>query len=511
MRIVIAFLVVIFFTAVFLSYHTVRQFSRLMAKRCEADLDLDTFVIPKEFLFGASTSAYQIEGAWNEDGKGVSIWDAALHKNPGVIKDRMNGDVTADSYHHYKDDVAALKKLGFNFYRFSIAWTRIMPNGAANEINYAGIQYYHRVIDELLANDIQPVITMYHLDLPQKLQEMGGWTNPIIVQYYEAYADVLFQNFGDKIKRWITFNEPFDSCIDAYGRGILPPFIHGEGVAEYLCGHHILISHATAYHLYKKKYSHYGGKIGITLNSRYFIPKDGKDSSLTERGMQYMLGWFAHPILSATGGYPSIMVNEIAENSLLENRTTSRLPFMDTRLKLFIRNTADYLSFNYYTSNIVEFNENFKSSEPSWDKDSRLILSFDSNWKKSANNWVYNVPKGMYRTLKWIYDQFDNPEILITENGWSDQGQLKDDDRIDYLRRHLLEVMKVKECIGANIIGYGIWSLLDNFEWLSGFTEHFGLYAVNMTSPNKERIPKKSAMFMQKVVQTRTIPKNYEN
>lgn len=308
------------------------------------------------------------------------------------------------------------------------------------------------------------------------------------------------------MKRWITFNEPFDACVDGYGRGTLTPFVKGSGVGEYLCGHHTLISHAAAYHLYKKKYHSFGGKIGITLNTRYFYPKDTKNVSLTERGMQYMLGWFAHPLLSAQGGYPSIMRKEIAQNSREENRTVSRLPYMDTRLKLFIRGTLDYLSFNYYTSNLVEYNVNYANLDASWDKDSRLLLSAHPNWKQAKTKWIYNVPEGIRKALKWIYDQYDNPEILITENGWSDDGQLLDIDRINYLRGHLSEVLKAKLCIGANIVGYGIWSLLDNFEWLSGYTEHFGLYAINMTSPNRERIPKRSTEFMQKVIQTRKIP-----
>lgn len=240
------------------------------------------------------------------------------------------------------------------------------------------------------------------------------------------------------------------------------------------------------------------------------MPKDSTNVSLTERGMQYMLGWFAHPLLSAKGGYPSIMVREIAQNSLLENRTTSRLPFMDTPLKYFIRNTLDYLSFNYYTSNIVEYYENYTKEPPSWDKDARLILSSHPKWKPAKTNWIFNVPEGIRKSLMWIYDQYDNPEILITENGWSDDGQLEDVDRINYLKGHLSEVLKVKMCLGANIVGYGVWSLLDNFEWLSGYTEHFGLYAINMTSPGKERIPKKSSQFMRKVIHTRLIPSNYK-
>uniref|UniRef100_A0A336M500 CSON012226 protein n=1 Tax=Culicoides sonorensis TaxID=179676 RepID=A0A336M500_CULSO len=503
MKLVTILLIVIIFSVVLLSYQSVRQLSRYLAKRCESAYELKEIRVPDDFIFGASTSAYQIEGAWNVDGKGISIWDHILHTRPEVVRDGSNGDIAADSYHLYKKDIEALKRIGFNFYRFSISWTRILPNGGTNEVNLAGIEYYHRVIDECILNGIEPIVTTYHLDLPQSLQDLGGWSNPIMAQYYEGYVDILFQHFGSKVKRWITFNEPFDACVDGYGRGTLPPFVLG---AEYLCAHHILISHATAYHLYKNKYKHLNGKIGITLNSRYFIPKNGKNSSLTERGMQYMFGWFGHPLLSAHGDYPSIMRQEIAVNSKNENQTASRLPFMNTQLKLFIRGTVDYLSFNYYTSNIVEYNLNFTSMSPSWDKDSRLILGSDPTWKQSKTKWIYNVPQGIYKTLKWIYEQYDNPEILITENGWSDDGQIEDIDRIDYIKQHLREVLKMKLCGNANIVGYGVWSLLDNFEWLSGYTEHFGLYAIKNNSSEKERIPKMSTKFIQNIIMTRNVP-----
>lgn len=220
-----------------------------------------------------------------------------------------------------------------------------------------------------------------------------------------------------------------------------------------------------------------------------------------------MIGWFAHPLLSASGGYPSIMTKEIAVNSRNENRSISRLPFIDTRLKLFMRGAVDYLSFNYYTSNLVEYNENYMELEASWDKDSQLLFSADPKWKQAKTTWIYNVPEGIRKSLKWIYEQYDNPEILITENGWSDDGQLNDTDRINYLRGHLTEVLKVKMCVGANIVGYGIWSLLDNFEWLSGYTEHFGIFAVDMNSMNRTRIPKMSSEFMRKVIELRQIPK----
>lgn len=248
----------------------------------------------------------------------------------------------------------------------------------------------------------------------------------------------------------------------------MAPLVSG---GEYYCGHHVLLAHAAVYHLYQDKYKHYGGRIGITLNSRYFYPKDGVNESLTERGMQYMLGWFAHPIFTSSGGYPPIMVNEIREHCDEEGLPYSRLPFMSPEQKTFIRGSADFLSFNYYTSNLVEHDAAWASLNTSfWDRDVRLIMTSNSTWKQATTEWIHHVPQGLGDCLRFIKKNYGNPEVLITENGWSDDGQLEDDDRTVYLREHLREVLKAKKCDDVNVVGHGTWSLLDNFEWLSGFT-----------------------------------------
>lgn len=264
----------------------------------------------------------------------------------------------------------------------------------------------------------------------------------------------------------MTFNEPFDACVDGYGRSDLAPFIAG---GEYLCGHHTLLAHAAAWHLYNDKYrSLFGGRVGITLNSRYFYPKDGVSTALTERAMQFMLGWFAHPIF--VGGYPPLMVSEVRAQSLAENLSGSRLPFMDAGVQTYVRGTADFLSFNYYTSNLVELNANYSAERAYWDRDARLSLTAAPEWKRARTNWIYRVPAGLRDCLRFIRDRYGNPEVLITENGWSDDGQLDDDGRIEYLAAHIRESLQAKHCDGVNVIGHGIWSLLDNFEWLMGYT-----------------------------------------
>ncbi|XP_068082738.1 myrosinase 1-like [Anabrus simplex] len=228
---------------------------------------------PDGFLFGAASGAYQVEGGWNEDCKGESIWDHMLHAHPDFVVEEQNGDVAADSYHLYKEDVSLLKDLEADFYRFSISWPRIMPTGEANNINQPGIDYYNKLINLLVDNGIQPMITIYHWDLPQWLQDLGGWTNPIIVDYYENYARVLYENFGDRVKWWLTFNDPGTFMSGYTTKQGMAPSIDKPGVGDYLTAHHVLIAHARAYHLYDEQYrATQQGKVRVTLGCYYGLP-----------------------------------------------------------------------------------------------------------------------------------------------------------------------------------------------------------------------------------------------
>lgn len=353
-----------------------------------------------------------------------------------------------------------------NFYRFSIAWSRVIPTGNASILNQDGIQYYNKLINELLAKNIEPVVTMMHYDFPQHLQDLGGLNNDIFVEYFVAYANVLFQNFGERVKRWITFNEPFDSCVDGYGTGRVAPGLSNPGIGEYICSLNIVNAHAATYHLYREKYyDKQKGKIGITLDSRFFFSKAG-DTKIIDRAMQYFLGWFANPIYSSTGNFPQIMIDEIRANSLAENRTESRLPKIENIE--FIRGTADFLGLNYYSSRYVEMDNLLPAKKPSWASDTRLKFAVDPKWPY-CNTWLYSVPEGLTGILQWIRDNYNNVEVLITENGWSDNGDLDDIGRVEYLRGHLKATLKAISD-GCNVTGYTVWSIIDNFEWLSGFT-----------------------------------------
>ncbi|XP_058815937.1 myrosinase 1-like [Topomyia yanbarensis] len=461
------------------------------------------------FPFGAATAAYQIEGSWSEDGKGPSVWDTLTHQHPELVVDHATGDVAADSYHRFQEDIAALKEVGMHFYRFSISWSRILPEGDLPSLQQAGIDYYNNLIDSLLVAKIQPVVTMLHYDVPQYLQNLGGLASPLFVRYFAIYADTLFRFFGDRVTVWITHNEPMDFCVTGYGSGSEGPLVYAPGVGEYLCAHYVLLSHAAAYDVYNKTYRNVQeGHVGITLSGRYFYPaNNATGADVIDRALQYQLGWFAHPLFSEAGGYPPIMVQDIADHSLREGRTISRLPEMSEFEKQFIRGSVDFLGYNYYSSRLVKLDEREYNitGPPSLDKDAGLVYSVDPSWKRAKSSWLYVVPEGLRGALNWLKSEYNNPLVLITENGYSDDGQLDDHDRIEYYRSHLVQLLYAMED-KCNVVGFTAWSIIDNFEWLRGYSEKFGLYHVNFSSPHLERKPKLSAKFFKDLIKTGKIP-----
>lgn len=353
------------------------------------------------------------------------------------------------------------------------------------------------------------VVTLCHYDLPQWIQDEGGFLNPNVVKYFRLYADTVFKEFGPRVKMWITFNEPFDVCTAGYGSGTTAPLIRSSGVGDYLCAHYLLQAHAAAYHLYKDVYANdQRGMIGIALDGRFYYPKDPSvGDDVVQRAMHFDMGWFANPIFSEHGGYPKEMVDEINARSQREERPWSRLPEMSERLKNYIKGSADFLGFNYYSSRMVQLNSSDydPNAEPSWYSDSRIICTTKPDWKRAKSSWLYSVPEGLHDALKWFKREYNNPKVFITENGWSDDGEFEDDGRIDYLKSHLTSISQAINDDGCNVIGHTTWSIIDNFEWLRGYTEHFGLFAVNQTSPRKERIAKKSVGFLKDVIKKRLV------
>lgn len=279
--------------------------------------------------------------------------------------------------------------------------------------------------------------TMYHWDLPQYLSDLGGWTNPIIVDYFEQYANLLYAEYGSKIKTWITVNEPSEYCRQGYAWGSWPPAVHLTGVGDYLCAHHTVLSHARAWHLYQDKYvATQGGRVGITLNTGFSFPEDPNDPThlaASERNLQFSVGLFAHALHTAAGDYPAIVRQVVDENSLAEGRPWSRLPKFSPEEVEYCRGASDFIGLNYYTSRMVlpaTHDDEFET--PSFEKDIHNWSWTKPEWPKALSDWLYSVPEGLYELLKWMDAEYQT-EIIITENGWSDAGTLEDDDRITYL------------------------------------------------------------------------------
>merc|ERR1712032_661324 len=269
----------------------------------EEPLLFDSF--PDDFIWGSATAAYQIEGAWNEGGKGPSIWDV-FTKVPGNIIDGSSGDVACDSYHNYKEDVRLMKEMGLTSYRFSIGWTRILPDGTGAR-NPEGIQYYHNLIDELLLNEIVPAVTLYHWDLPQALQDQGGWLNASVADWFEEYARVCFEEFGDRVKIWIKLNEPWVVAVLGHGTGEMAPGDVGIGTLVYQAAHNELLAHGKAVAIYRSEFAEQNGKIGITLSISWKEPEDPSNADqlqASDDALMFDIGWFAQPILASD--YPPV-------------------------------------------------------------------------------------------------------------------------------------------------------------------------------------------------------------
>ncbi|XP_054261404.1 myrosinase 1-like [Macrosteles quadrilineatus] len=472
-------------------------------------------VFPPGFYIGCASSSYQIEGAWDADGKGENIWDRLVHMSPSIVKNNDTGDIACDSYHKYKEDVQLIKQVGFNHYRFSISWSRVLPNGHDDYINQAGLDYYHNLIDELLANGIEPMVTLYHWDLPQPLQDLGGWTNPLMADYFEDYSRVIFRELGPKVKWWITINEP-RNIIRGYGPAktdinFLAPMIFQAGIGDYLAAHTLLRAHAKAYRLYDKEFRRsQNGKISITLDCRYYEPHSvtWEDRMATIRASEFEIGVFAHPIFSRRGDYPRLVKERVDSHSSKEGRATSRLPRFTTEEIKQIRGSYDFFGLNHYTSSLVSAAE--EGANPSFMRDTGAVLGYDPNWPTARSAWLKVVPYGLRGVLNYIKDQYNNVPVFITENGYSTDGGIDDQERIQYFHDYLYQMLLAIHEDDCNVIGYTAWSILDNFEWGNGYTERFGLFEVNFTDPDRPRQKRISADYFKKMIKTGKLPEMTE-
>ncbi|KAK3205082.1 hypothetical protein Dsin_019128 [Dipteronia sinensis] len=357
-----------------------------------ASLNRSSF--PPGFIFGTASSAYQYEGAANEGGRGPSLWDTFTHRYPDKIKDGSNGDVAIDSYNRYKEDVGIMKEMNLDAYRFSISWSRILPDGKLSRgVNKEGVRYYNNLINELLSKGIQPFVTLFHWDTPQALEdEYGGFLSPLIVEDFRDYAEVCFKAFGNRVKHWITLNEPWSYSIGGYAAALLAPgrcsewqglnCTGGDSATEpYLVSHHQLLAHATAVQLYKNKYQiSQKGIIGITLVTSWMVPLSSArhHQNAAQRALDFMLGWFMDPLTN--GDYPHTMKSLVG----------SRLPKFSEEESNMIKGSFDFLGLNYYTANYVAYAPQFRSGNKSYVTDSLVNLL-------TARNGIPIGPKGLMK------------------------------------------------------------------------------------------------------------------
>ncbi|XP_056630381.1 myrosinase 1-like [Diorhabda sublineata] len=466
---------------------------------------LNTKQFPANFMFGAATAAHQIEGGWKEDGKGENIWDRIAHST-NAIHNHENADIACDSYHKYKDDVAMLKYLSVDHYRFSIAWSRILPTGFSNHVNEAGVNYYKKLIKALQSNGIKPMVTIFHWDTPQTFENIGGWTNEMIIDRYVDYSRVLFETFGGDVKYWLTFNEPKQICQEGYGAGIKAPGIMSHGFGEYLCAHNVIKAHAKVWHMYNKEFRNkQQGQVGITIDSMWMEPETNSEVDIlaAERKMQFTFGWYANPIIN--GDYPAVMKEFIGRRSILQGYNKSRLPAFTTDEIRYIKGTIDYLGINQYTAMLVRHINDTDKTEISWEADSETFEYQPDYWEATVSDWLKVTPWGMRKQLNWIRATYGDIPQIITENGYPDNGTVSlDERRINYLKQYLSGIRDALDD-GVKIIGYTVWSLMDNYEWYRGYSERFGLYRVDFTNPERTRTPKLSAEYFKNVSSTKCI------
>ncbi|KAK9107306.1 hypothetical protein Syun_023317 [Stephania yunnanensis] len=500
--VIVAFLLLLVFVS--------DEFESCSSQNTSSEINRKSF--PQGFVFGTASSAYQYEGAVKEDGRGQTVWDTFAHSF-GKIIDFSNADVTVDQYHLYAEDIQRMVDMGMDAYRFSIAWSRIFPNGSG-AINQAGIDHYNNLINLLLAKGIQPYVTLYHWDLPQALADKyNGWLDPQIIKDFAMYAKTCFEKFGDRVKHWMTFNEPHTFAIQGYDVGLQAPgrcsillrlFCRAgnSAIEPYIVGHHVLLAHATVANIYRTTYKvKQQGSLGIAFDVMWYEPasNSSEDIAATQRAQDFQFGWFMDPLFF--GEYPRSM----------KERVIGRLPTFTKEEAAMVKGSLDFVGINHYTTyygshnntNIIGVLLNdsladsgaitipFKGLKPIGDRASSI--------------WLYIVPRGIRSLMNYIRQKYGNPLVIITENGMDDPNDalkplkdaLKDQKRIKYHNDYLANLLASIKEDGCNVKGYFAWSLLDNWEWAAGYTSRFGLYFVDYKDKLK-RYPKDSVAWFKK-------------
>lgn len=434
---------------------------------------------PDGFLWGAATSAYQIEGSPLADGAGPSIWQRFAH-TPGMMSNGDTGDVACDHYRRMPEDVALMRELGLQAYRFSIAWARVLPQGRG-PVNARGLDFYERLVDALLANGVQPMVTLYHWDLPAALDDRGGWLNPDIAEWFADYASVVYRKLDDRVKFWVTLNEPWVVTDGGYLHGALAPG-HRSRYETPIASHNLLRAHGAAVKAYRADGKHQVGLV-VNIEPKYPASDSAEDKAATQRAEAYMNRQYLDPVF--LGEYPPEM-KEIFSDAWPE------WPDEDFEL---IRQPIDFLGVNYYTRGVT------RHEAGAYPLKAVTVRQPQSTY--SETGWEV-FPQGLTDTLLRIKGRYGNPPVYITENGSAfydppvaEADEVVDPLRVDYLRKHLRAVHAAIQA-GADVRGYMAWSLLDNLEWSLGFSKRFGIVHVDFES--QKRTPKSSARLYSRVI-----------
>nr|QWJ73442.1 beta-thioglucoside glucohydrolase 2-8 [Isatis tinctoria] len=487
---------------------------------CQNTDRLSSKNFPKDFIFGVASAAYQVEGG---RGRGLNVWDGFTHRYPEKAgPDHGNGDTTCESYTRWQKDVDIMGELNATGYRFSFAWSRIIPRGKVSRgVNKGGLDYYHQLIDGLIARNVTPFVTLYHWDLPQTLQdEYEGFLDRTIIDDFRDYADLCFKEFGGKVKNWITINQLYTVPTRGYAIGTDAPgrcspkvddrcYGGNSSTEPYIVAHNQLLAHAEVVHLYRTKYKFQGGKIGPVMITRWFLPYDDTQASkdAAERMKEFFLGWFMEPLTK--GRYPDIMRQIVG----------SRLPNFTEEEAERVAGSYDFLGLNYYTTQYAQPKPNpYPSEKHTAMMDPGAKLTYNNSRgenlgplfveEKNGDN-AYYYPKGIYYVMDHFKTKYRNPLIYITENGFSTpdsetrEQAVADTKRIDYHCSHLCFLRKVISEKNVNIKGYFAWALGDNYEFCKGFTVRFGLSYVNWTNLDDRNL-KQSGKWYQTFINTTT-------
>jgi beta-glucosidase len=445
-------------------------------------------IFPDNFLWGAATASYQIEGAWDKHGKGESSWDRFTH-TPGKIKNNDTADVANDHYRLWKKDIGLMKKIGLQAYRFSIAWPRILPAGRG-KVNQKGLDFYSKLVDGLLEADIKPFATLYHWDLPQKLEDEGGWAVRSTADAFAEYADAISRALGDRVKNWGTHNEPACSAWLGYESGVhAPGTVDPTHALAVRAAHHLLLSHGLAVPVIRRNSAN--AEVGITLNSNWNVAASNSamDLDALRRGEGKWVRWFADPVYGR--GYPADIVEDFKQLGAFPNG----MDFVqDGDLKI-IAVPTDFLGVNFYNRGVVRVND--PKNEP---QTVFPLPKTPENWTEM--DWEIH-PDGLLNVLARYYFDYQPLKLYVTENGASystppdEKGNVPDVHRVNYLRTHFAAAHRAIQA-SVPLAGYFVWSLMDNFEWSFGFSQRFGIIWVDYET--QKRTLKDSAKWYKGVI-----------